>query len=87
MAISISKPEKNFILINSDHSIGRQNFSICHELYHLYKDEDFHPHHSYAGMFNIKAKNELILPQKTGQRVKQIHLNFMSNETTKNLRS
>ncbi len=46
MAISITKPEKKFILINSDHSIGRQNFSICHELYHLYKDEDFQPHHS-----------------------------------------
>jgi len=87
MAISISKPEQNFILINSDHSIGRQNFSICHELYHLYKDEDFHPHHSYAGMFNIKAKNELILPQKTGQRVKPKNLNFSSHENKKKVRS
>jgi Zn-dependent peptidase ImmA (M78 family) len=58
MAISISNPEKKFILINSDHSIGRQNFSICHELYHLYKDEDFHPHHSYAGAFDKKTRNE-----------------------------
>jgi Zn-dependent peptidase ImmA (M78 family) len=58
MAISITKPEKKFILINSDHSIGRQNFSICHELYHLYKDEDFHPHHSAAGAFDKMARNE-----------------------------
>lgn len=58
MAISINKPEKKFILINSDHSIGRQNFSICHEIYHLYKDVDFHPHHSYAGIFNKGSINE-----------------------------
>jgi len=58
MAISITKPEKKFILINSDHSLGRQNFSICHELFHLYKDEDFHPHRSYAGTFNKKTSNE-----------------------------
>lgn len=58
MAISISNPEKKFILINSDHSIGRQNFSICHELFHLYKDEDFHPHHSSAGAFNKRARND-----------------------------
>ena len=58
MAISLVKPEKKFILINSEHSTGRQNFSICHELYHLYKDNDFHPHHSYAGIFNKKPVNE-----------------------------
>ena len=58
MAISITKPEKKFILINSDHSIGRQSFSICHELFHLYKDEDFQPHHSSAGDFDKRAKNE-----------------------------
>ena len=58
MAISLVKPEKKFIMINSEHSTGRQNFSICHELYHLYKDNDFHPHHSYAGIFNKKPVNE-----------------------------
>ncbi len=58
MAISVSKPVKKFILINADHSIGRQNFSICHELFHLYKDEDFHPHHSTAGAFNSRTRNE-----------------------------
>ena len=58
MAISITKPEKKFILINSDHSVGRQNFSVCHELFHLYKDEDFHPHHSSAEAFDKRARNE-----------------------------
>ena len=48
---------KDFILINSNHSMGRQNFSICHELFHLYKDPDFTPHHSTAGNF-IKSNSE-----------------------------
>ena len=43
---------KNFILINSNQSIGRQNFSICHELFHLYKEENFEPHQCIAGSFN-----------------------------------
>jgi Zn-dependent peptidase ImmA (M78 family) len=31
----------NFMLINSNHSIGRQNFTIAHEIYHLYYDKKF----------------------------------------------
>lgn len=50
--MAIKTKEKNFILINSDHSIGRQNFSICHELFHLYVQNDFVPHHCHAGSFN-----------------------------------
>lgn len=30
-----------FMLINANHSIGRQNFTIAHELYHLYFDKNF----------------------------------------------
>lgn len=56
--MAIKSTAKNFILINSDHSIGRQNFSICHELYHLYKEEIFTPHHSIAGCFNKRRSNE-----------------------------
>ncbi len=44
--------DSNFILINSNHSIGRQNFSICHELYHLYVQENFTPHHCSSSTFN-----------------------------------
>ena len=33
-----------FMLINSNTSRGRQNFTICHELFHLYYDEDPRPH-------------------------------------------
>ena len=58
--MAIKSTAKNFILINSDHSIGRQNFSICHELYHLYKEENFTPHHSIAGCFNKRRSSEFI---------------------------
>lgn len=30
-----------FILINSNDTIGRQNFTICHELYHLFIQKEF----------------------------------------------
>jgi Zn-dependent peptidase ImmA (M78 family) len=43
MAIKLSNTNvvKRFILINSNHPIGRQNFTICHELYHLFIQEKF----------------------------------------------
>lgn len=57
--MALSSGDRKFILINSAHSRGRQNFSICHELFHLYKDDVFKPHHSYAGSFNRKS-NEFL---------------------------
>lgn len=33
-----------FMLINSNNSRGRQHFTICHELFHLYYDEEPKPH-------------------------------------------
>ncbi len=56
MAVKVG--ESRFMLINSSHSIGRQHFSICHELYHLYIQSDFTPHRCSAGIFNSKDENE-----------------------------
>lgn len=39
--LAIKSGDLNFMLINSDHTIGRQNFTICHELYHLFAQDDF----------------------------------------------
>ena len=33
-----------FILVNSNNSRGRQHFTICHELFHLFYDEEPKPH-------------------------------------------
>jgi Zn-dependent peptidase ImmA (M78 family) len=34
----------DFILVNSDQAIGRQNFTVAHELYHLRFQKDFETH-------------------------------------------
>ena len=36
--------QMKFMLINSNNSRGRQHFTICHELFHLYYDEEPKPH-------------------------------------------
>lgn len=33
-----------FMLINSNNIVSRQRFTIAHELYHLFEEEDFEPH-------------------------------------------
>jgi len=39
-----SKDDDHFMLINSNTTRGRQHFTIAHELYHLYFDENPSPH-------------------------------------------
>lgn len=51
--------DDRFILINSSQSIGRQNFTICHELYHLFYDTNFTPHKCQTGLFPKKDVSEL----------------------------
>jgi Zn-dependent peptidase ImmA (M78 family) len=38
------KDESRFMLVSSNSTIGRQHFTIGHELYHLYYDENPQPH-------------------------------------------
>lgn len=49
---------KYFILVNSNHTIGRQHFTICHELYHLYYQVNFTAEKSNAGKFDKKGDPE-----------------------------
>jgi Zn-dependent peptidase ImmA (M78 family) len=39
--MSVKFEDKNFMLVNSAHPIGRQNFTIFHEIYHLFVQKDF----------------------------------------------
>jgi Zn-dependent peptidase ImmA (M78 family) len=48
----------SFMLINSAHPIGRQNFTICHELYHIFVQTDFEIHSCIIEGFDKKNKNE-----------------------------
>lgn len=47
--MSLKSPNgKRFMLINSNQPKGRQNFTIAHELYHLYIEENPKPHNCGA---------------------------------------
>jgi Zn-dependent peptidase ImmA (M78 family) len=54
MAVKITNTEepKRFLLINCNHTIGRQHFTIYHELYHLFYQVNFESEKSNAGTFN-----------------------------------
>ena len=56
--MSVITGEDRFMLINAKHSLGRQHFTICHELYHLFVDKNFKPHHCHTGSFNKQDINE-----------------------------
>ncbi len=58
MALKIAadnQPASRFILINSSQSIGKQHFTICHELYHLFIQENFTSQVCKTGRFDKKA--------------------------------
>lgn len=42
--MSLRSGEKRFMLINSNNPRGRQHFTIAHELYHLYIEQNPQPH-------------------------------------------
>jgi len=44
MSLSSSDKQHRFMLVNSNSTRGRQHFTIAHELYHLYFDENPKPH-------------------------------------------
>lgn len=60
MSIKIDMPERiyRFMLINSEHPVGKQHFTICHELYHLYYQKDFRAAISCTGLFDKKGNSE-----------------------------
>lgn len=57
MSIKINE-DARFILVNSNHSLGRQHFTIAHELYHLFIQEKFEIHQCKTGLFDVKNKEE-----------------------------
>lgn len=57
MSLKINDSSR-FILVNSNHSIGRQHFTIAHELYHLFIQEKFEIHQCKTGLFDVKNREE-----------------------------
>jgi len=61
MAIKITDKivgDLRFLMVNSTHSIGKQHFTICHELYHLYVQENFSSMTCQTAQFDKKAGEE-----------------------------
>jgi Zn-dependent peptidase ImmA (M78 family) len=56
--MAIKHGDFRFILINSKHSLGRQHFTVAHELYHLFIQEDFSSMVCSIGKFSKKDKTE-----------------------------
>lgn len=51
MAIKVSD-NAMFMLINCNHSLGKQHFTIAHELYHLFVQENFTSQKCLTGLFD-----------------------------------
>ena len=59
MAIKIEAPKiRRFMLINSHQTLGRQHFTICHELYHLFIQKQFESMICKTGEFNRRDREE-----------------------------
>jgi len=61
MAIKVSNPTKlpyRFMMVNSDHSLGKQHFTICHELYHLFIQAEFKFQQCQTGLFDRSKDSE-----------------------------
>ena len=56
--MSVKSDNNSFLLINSDHPIGRQNFTICHELYHVFVQKEPKLHSCIIEGFDKKDKEE-----------------------------
>jgi len=58
--MSLKFDDKKFMLVNSTQNIGRQNFTIGHELYHLYIQENFEAHKCEIELFQKKTGSEYL---------------------------
>lgn len=60
MSIKIEVPEITFrfMLVNCEHPVGKQHFTICHEFYHLFFQKDFKAALSCSGLFDKKGNPE-----------------------------
>lgn len=56
--MALKTPNEKFMLVNSNQQVGRQNFTIGHELYHLYIQEGFTFEVSKKVFFNKKDREE-----------------------------
>jgi Zn-dependent peptidase ImmA (M78 family) len=56
--MALKDNNSRFILVNSNHTLGKQHFTVAHELYHLFVQEEFTSMVCATGLFNKKDKEE-----------------------------
>ena len=56
--MAIKTDDHKCMIINSNHRVSKQHFTIAHELFHLFIQKDFTSEFSNAGKFNKKDKIE-----------------------------
>jgi Zn-dependent peptidase ImmA (M78 family) len=56
--MALKQDEQRFMVINSNHRLSKQHFTIAHELYHLFIQTEFSSEISNAGQFDKKDKVE-----------------------------
>ncbi|MCU0431505.1 MAG: ImmA/IrrE family metallo-endopeptidase [Cytophagaceae bacterium] len=56
--MAVKAGDARFMMINENHSLGRQHFSIAHELYHLFVQENFLSQKCLTGMFDKQTDPE-----------------------------
>jgi len=56
--MAIKAGEQRFMLVNSSDILARQHFTVAHELYHLFIQEDFTNQVCYVGKFDRKDPEE-----------------------------
>jgi len=52
--MALKSSDQRFVIINSNHRLSKQHFTIAHELYHLFIQKDFSAEISHAGRFDKK---------------------------------
>jgi Zn-dependent peptidase ImmA (M78 family) len=56
--MAIKMDEMRFMMINRTHVLGRQHFTIGHELYHLFVQQDFTSQRCVTGLFEKQYDDE-----------------------------
>ncbi|MCO4291353.1 ImmA/IrrE family metallo-endopeptidase [Solitalea sp. MAHUQ-68] len=56
--MAVKQGDQKFIIVNSEHRLSKQHFTVAHELYHLFIQKDFIAEVSHAGRFDKKDKTE-----------------------------
>jgi Zn-dependent peptidase ImmA (M78 family) len=76
MALKVKEHDKvmRFMLINTNQSLGKQHFTICHELYHLFIQIDFVSRVCQTGRYDKRDPEEYYALRMTNWKKRRLLL-------------